>query len=146
MITFHWIAPGEPSDRAADIVCEVFIDELHADPSHLFDANIGQAYHLLLQLNGSDAATGRLSRIDPTTCLIGCIAVRQPLRKQHLGGMLIRELLAQAARLGYAHVRVLARESAVPFYAHLGFSHTGLHFWEDETEKFWMERGITDET
>ena len=146
MTTFEWFFPGQSYARAEAIVREVFLDELGANPAHLFDESTPLAHHLVLQLDGVDAATGRVSRIDESTCLIGCIAVRKALRAQHLGGALVTELLAQAKRLGCSRVRVLSRESAVGFYQRLGFALTNAHFSEDGTEKYWMERGIADET
>lgn len=146
MITSIWSGPGQPFEAAAAINREVFVEELQADPAHVFDDQDPYSYHLVLRLNDVNVATGRLSYVKAGLGQIGCIAVRKNWRRQGLGDAVVKVLLYRAWDLELKRVRVLAREDAVSFYERLGFVKTGNHFPEDGTEKFWMERETDDGT
>lgn len=146
MITSVWYGPGQPFEPAAAIVREVFLDELHADPAHVFDRADDFSYHLLLRLNGEDVAAGRLSYVRAGLGQIGCVAVRKDWRRQGLGDALVKILLYRAWDLELRRVQVLAREDAVPFYERIGFAKTGASFEEDGVRKFWMEKETDDGT
>ena len=113
MITSVWYGPGQPFEPAAAIVREVFLDELHADPAHVFDRADDFSYHLLLRLNGEDVAAGRLSYVRAGLGQIGCVAVRKDWRRQGLGDALVKILLYRAWDLELRRVQVLAREDVM---------------------------------
>lgn len=146
MITSQWYGPGQPYAEAAEICREVFIDELGADPAHVFDAQDPYSYHLVLRLNGQDVAAGRLSYVSAGLGQIGCVAVRKKWRRQGLGDAVVKILMYRAWDLEFRRVRLLARESAAPFYEFEGFAKTGEAFEEDGTMKYWMEKDTDDGT
>ena len=146
MITSVWYGPGQPFDEAAAIIREVFLDELGADPAHVFDQQDAYSYHLVLRLNGESVAAGRLSYVRAGVGQIGCVAVRRRWRRQGLGDALVKVLLYRAWDLALRRIRVLAREDAMAFYQRLGFVKTGESMEEDGVRKYWMEKETDDGT
>ena len=144
MITSEWFGPGKPHEAAAVIAREVLVDELHADPSQVFDLQDNYSYYLLLRVNGTDAAIGRLSYVRAGVGQIGCVAVRKNWRRQGLGDAVVKVLMYRAWDLELRHVRVLSDTENEAFFRRLGFMKTDEPLTADG--KFWMERETDDGT
>lgn len=56
---------------------------------------------------------------------IGRMAVRAPWRRRGVGAALLRAVMAEARRRGFAMLRLSAQTQAQPFYEHFGFHAVG---------------------
>ena len=142
MITSVWYGPGQPHEAVAAIAREVLVEEKHTDATQVFDMQDGYSYHLLLRVNDTDVAIGRLSYVRAGVGQIGCVAVRKNWRRQGLGDAVVKVLMYRAWDLELRRVRVLTDAENAAFFRRLGFTETN----ESQTGKFWMERETDDGT
>ena len=121
-----WIAPGEPYDLAKQVRQHVFIEEQGFSPELEFDDTDPICFHLvLLQEDGTPAATGRLIEGEHNVFSLGRIAVEKRYRKIGLGETLVREMIRFAGRLGATELHLGAQQHAVGFYKKMGFTVCG---------------------
>lgn len=79
-------------------------------------------HRMVCQPDGAVVAVGRLHKVDDTTAQIRFMAVDSGEQRRGYGSLLL-ESLEQAATDMHLHTVILqAREAAVPFYKHHGFS------------------------
>lgn len=102
---------------------EVFIQEQGFQNE--FDEADETAISLVLYLDGTPIATGRLTKIDPATYQIGRIAVRKEYRHQKVGSYLMGFLCTKARELGAKTAIVHAQVDKRLFYERLGFREFG---------------------
>jgi len=106
-------------DDAKAIRQEVFVTE--QGYRNEFDENEDRCWNLVLYLDGTPIATGRLLEVDPETFQIGRLAVRAPFRHQKVGSYTVKFLITKARSLGARKVILGAQMDKVPFYQGLGF-------------------------
>ena len=127
-----WIAPGEPYDLAKQVRQHVFVEEQGFSPELEFDSADPICYHLvLLQEDGTPAATGRLIKEAEKVFSLGRIAVEKSCRGAGLGGTLVREMIRFAGTLGAVQLRLGAQQHAVGFYEKLGFTVCGNAYMDE---------------
>ena len=134
-----WIAPGEPYDLAKQVRQHVFIEEQGFSPELEFDDTDPICFHLvLLQEDGTPAATGRLIEGEHNVFSLGRIAVEKRYRKIGLGETLVREMIRFAGRLGATEIHLGAQQHAVGFYKKMGFTVCGDCYMDEHVPHFPM--------
>ena len=112
-----------PSQDAALIRIEVFCKE--QGYVHEMDDLDPTSISLVLYLDDTPIATGRLAKVDPATYQLGRIAVRKPYRKQKVGSYLVEFLCTKAKELGANKVIAHSQLDKQEFYRKLGFYEIG---------------------
>lgn len=102
---------------AAAVRRAVFVVEQQIPESLEWDEFDALALHVVIEVDGVPAATGRLL----PDGRIGRMAVRVDARGRGLGGRVLEHLVGHAARRGDARVTLSAQVHAIPFYARHGF-------------------------
>ena len=108
-----------PSKEAKMIREEVFCAE--QGYVHEFDELDPTSVSLVLFLEDTPIATGRLTKIDPATYQLGRICVRKPYRGKKVGSYLVEFLCAKAKELGAIRVIAHSQLDKQAFYRKLGF-------------------------
>ena len=112
-----------PSEDAKAIREEVFCRE--QGYQNEFDELDADSISLVLYLDETPIATGRLTKIDPSCYQIGRVAVRKPYRGKQVGSYLVRFLCKKAREMGARTCIVHAQMEKRAFYARLGFRLVG---------------------
>jgi len=122
MITTEWILGINEEDLAEvrAIRQAVFCGEQQIDESIEKDDLDESAVHVLVNYNGTPAATGRLL-IMADEFSIGRVAVLPQFRGKHLGDLAMRLLIRTAYDMGAQQQWVHAQLSVRGFYDKLGF-------------------------
>lgn len=103
---------------------EVFVEEQRVpleEEIDEFDTLDAKAYHLLIELNGENAATGRITYYRDNAAKMQRVAVRKPFRSQGIGKVLMLGLENLARELGFERAVLDGQLHAVPFYEKLGY-------------------------
>jgi len=111
--------------QAFEIRFEVFVDEQgvpREEEMDQYDASPAAARHLLLEIDGVPAATGRFIEYKPDTAKMQRIAVRQAYRGRGVGRELMLALESWAKEEGYTRSLLDAQCQAEPFYRSLGYA------------------------
>ena len=82
------------------------------------------AFHLLAESANRILAVGRLHRKAPGVGQIRFMAVAPDVRGQGIGRRLLAELETIARSIGMTRIELAARELAIPFYQHCGYTHS----------------------
>ena len=90
-----------------------------------FDEDDKTAVCLVLYLDETPIATGRLLKIDPATYQIGRIAVLKPYRGKKVGSYLVEFLCEKAKQLGANKIIAHSQLDKQEFYRKLGFYEIG---------------------
>ena len=83
------------------------------------------AHHLLAEVDGRLAGTGRIHRIDACTWQVRYMAVHPELRGRGIGAAVLAGLLDHARGHGGGRVFLNAREGTAGFYQAAGFAVAG---------------------
>jgi predicted GNAT family N-acyltransferase len=120
---------------------DVFVDE-QAVPLELeLDEYDDAATHFLLRDGDAPLATARL--LDKGgRAKIGRVAVRRGARGRGLGLVLMRAVLDEARRRGFAEAVLDSQTYAIPFYERLGFMAEGDEFDDAGIPHFLMRRRL----
>lgn len=111
-------------ERCLDIRKEVFVEEqrvpmdLEIDEYDIISPDVN---HVLIELEGTAAATGRITYYKDNSAKMQRIAVRKSFRSQGLGRVLLLALEERARELGLTKSVLDAQCQAEPFYAKLGY-------------------------
>ncbi|MCL2398691.1 MAG: GNAT family N-acetyltransferase [Defluviitaleaceae bacterium] len=126
MIKTEWILGINEADLAEvhAIRYAVFCDEQKIDLSLEIDGLDPSAIHLLVYYNGTPAATGRLLVLKDEFS-IGRVAVLPQFRGQHLGDLVMRQLIRAAYDMGGEQQWIHAQVPVQGFYEKLGFKPHG---------------------
>ncbi len=118
-----------PTDAAAirQVRECVFVEEQRIPAELEWDDLDSQCIHVLAAVENRDVVG--TARLEPTG-KIGRVAVLKPLRKQGIGTVMVRQLVAEARRAGYAELYLHAQVDALHFYKNLGFYPEGAQFDE----------------
>ena len=98
---------------------EVFVKEQGF--AEEFDENDPKCWHLVLYLDSTPIATGRIVEVDPETYRIGRVAVRKGFRRMKVGTYTVKFLCNKAISLGARKAILGAQLDKMPFYRSLGF-------------------------
>lgn len=135
------VTRSEERDRAFSIRRSVFQDEQGVPAEEEFDADDERAVHVLAEIGGTPAGTGRIVfHLDYAK--IGRMAVLKEWRRQGVGRALVDELIRIAAAEHTARLVLHAQVQAIPFYAALGFRIVSGEFEEAGIPHRRMERRI----
>lgn len=102
---------------------EVFIAEQGAKEE--FDEFDDLCWCLVLYLDKTPIATGRLIRLDASRCAIGRLAVRKPYRGKRVGSYALRFLETKAREIGAVTIELHAQCDKIPFYQKNGYHISG---------------------
>ena len=120
----------------------VFVEEQNVPLALEMDEYDATAVHFLLQDDaGTPLATARL--LDKNgAAKIGRVAVLKSVRGQGMGLVLMRAVLDEARRRGFAEAILDSQTYAIPFYERLGFSAEGDEFDDAGIPHFRMRRSL----
>ena len=128
------VQTDEQLQQCLEIRKEVFVEEQQV-PVELeidqFDHLEPDAYHLLIEVQGQPAATGRITYYQDNAAKMQRVAVRQAFRSQGIGKVLMLGLENVARELGLEKSILDAQLHAVPFYEKLGYVVTSEEPFED---------------
>lgn len=114
----------EQLERCLDIRKEVFVKEQQV-PVDLeidnYDKLGPDVYHVLIEMDGEYAATGRLIYYQDTSAKLQRIAVHKGFRTKGVGTILLLALEELARELGLSQSVLDAQCQAEGFYAKLGY-------------------------
>ncbi|WP_018751625.1 GNAT family N-acetyltransferase [Paenibacillus sanguinis] len=114
----------EQLERCLDIRKEVFVKEQQV-PADLeideYDKLGPDVYHVLIEMDGEYAATGRLIYYQDTSAKLQRIAVHKAFRTKGVGTILLLALEELARELGLSRSVLDAQCQAEGFYAKLGY-------------------------
>ncbi|WP_223066422.1 GNAT family N-acetyltransferase [Paenibacillus caui] len=124
----------EQLQSCLDIRKEVFVEEQQV-PIELeideFDRISPDAHHLLIEQDGKNAATGRITYYKDNAAKMQRIAVRKEFRSQGIGQVLMLALEELARELGFEKAVLDGQLHAVPFYEKLGYEVASQEPFED---------------
>jgi ElaA protein len=119
---------------ASEIRTRVFVEEQAVPLDEEFDVHDrtdpGAVHALAFTSAGEPVAVGRLFLAEPETAQISRMAVVRHARGSGAGVAVLRALLAEARRRGYARAQLYAQTHARGFYLKSGFCDDGDRFWE----------------
>lgn len=111
-------------EKCLDIRKEVFVEEQKV-PIDLeideYDVISSDATHVLVELEGTAAATGRITYYKDNSAKMQRIAVRKSFRSKGLGRILLLAMEERARELGLTKAVLDAQCQAEDFYAKLGY-------------------------
>ena len=113
----------------------VFVEEQGIDSTIDFDGLDVEAIHVLISLDGRCVGTGRMLNDGH----IGRIAVLKDCRKQGVGKLIIKAIIAEARRQKFKRVYLGSQMPAVGFYHKLGFNICGEMFFDAGLEHIEMK-------
>jgi predicted GNAT family N-acyltransferase len=121
---------------------EVFCDE--QGYKNEFTGDDEGCWCLVLYLDGTPIATGRIQEVDPETYRIGRVAVRKPYRGRKVGTYLVKFLEVKIKTLGGRKVVLHSQLEKKGFYETLGYkvSGEGLIDYEEGHPHVMMEKAL----
>ncbi len=129
MITNKWILGNGDYTDALKLRHQVFVEEQgvteEPDPDEL-DA---MAMHLVIYDEEKPVATGRVYHDGKSFCL-GRICVKNDVRGQGIGDLLMKLLILKAFEFSPSEVKIGAQKQAENFYKRYGFFETGDAYME----------------
>jgi len=140
-IRVHTVTDSEQRAQAFDIRRLVFQDEQHVPPEEEFDTDDNCATHVLAEIGGQPAGTGRIV-FHPGYAKIGRMAVLSKHRRRGIGRALMDTLVAAAVERACTLLVLHAQVHAIPFYRALGFQVVGREFAEAGIPHRRMERRL----
>lgn len=137
MITSLWMKPGEDISAALELRKGVFQQELGWSPEQDNDLMDNYAFHLVLLLNDTPVATGRITYGSVGNARLGRICVKKEYRRQGIGDGLVKVLDYKASQMGMQFSSVETVPELEPFYRRIGYEKTG-----ETANKYGMELQI----
>jgi predicted GNAT family N-acyltransferase len=122
----------------------VFVIEQACPPDIEIDAHEDGCRHILARSDGTPCATARWRIYSPGVAKIERVAVLAPWRGRRIGHALMLHTMQDIALFAPATrtIKLGAQDSAIPFYARLGFEVVGDGFVEAGIPHHWMERRL----
>lgn len=110
--------------------CEVFVTEQKITLPELDDTDLRATQVFLLNQGQSDAlAVCRVFK-EKGKWMVGRVAVKKDLRRQHLGNEMLKEVQKYVKKQGGKELYCHAQLTAKPFYDYLGYQTRGSVFLE----------------
>lgn len=126
---------------ARDIRKSVFVKEQGVPAENEFDEHEYQSDHILVSMNDSPCATGRVRQIGKSFKLER-ICVLKSYRKYGIGKFVVAELEKLAKEKGIDKVILNSQTHAMAFYEKLGYKKTSDVFYEENIPHVSMEKTI----
>jgi predicted GNAT family N-acyltransferase len=137
MITNEWISGTQDPKIAYEIRRKVFVEEQGCDPKRDVDCFDAQAVHLIVYVEESPAATGRIYH-DGSHFRIGRLCVLKEYRGQGIGDLALRLLLFKAFTWAN-EVYIGAQKYAENFYTKFGFQKYGEEYLDENIPHIHMK-------
>jgi predicted GNAT family N-acyltransferase len=141
LICVRCVTRLEEREQAFNIRRRVFQDEQGVPAEEEFDADDDRAVHVLADIAGAPAGTGRIV-FHATYAKIGRMAVLKGYRRSGVGRALMDALVGVAAAQHCRQLVLHAQVHAIPFYHALGFHVVGDEFQEARIAHRRMERTL----
>lgn len=119
---------------------EVFVEEQGFVDE--FDDLDQRSCHVLVNVNGKPAATGRIYSEEDGVWHIGRVAVKKEYRKEGVGTCVMRSLESAARAGGAKRIILGAQDHAVPFYEKLGYTVCSGSFLDQDALHWHMEKQL----
>ena len=121
---------------------EVFVDEQGVPADEELDSDDAVAVHAVAVRGGVVVGTGRLVLVSALEARVGRMAVRATVRRQGVGGAVLRFLEAEARSRGIARIVLHAQVYVRAFYDGHGYVAEGGPFTEAGIEHISMAKTI----
>ena len=121
---------------------EVFVHEQGVPADEELDGHDAAAVHAVAVQGGVVVGTGRLVVVSAIEARLGRMAVRATVRKQGVGGALLRFLEAEARSRGMARIVLHAQVYVRSFYGKHGYVAEGEVFTEAGIEHISMTKAL----
>ena len=121
---------------------QVFVEEQGVPPELESDELDETACQALALVDGAAAGTGRVVMLKGGEARVGRMAVRSDVRRQGVGGRVLRFLEAEAAREGAVEVTLHAQRYVSAFYLSHGYAEDGEPFEEAGIEHIMMRKRL----
>lgn len=125
MITSIWTGPGEDATAAKALRQQVFQQECNIPQTEEWETQDSYAYHLVLVMDGTPVAAGRITYGGVGIAKLDRICVLKKYRRQGIGDGLVKILDYKASQMGMRYSTVDAAEELLPFYRRLGYEPSG---------------------
>ncbi len=125
---------------------QVFVEEQDVPPELESDELDETACHALAFMDGLVAGTGRVVMIESGEARVGRMAVRVDVRRQGIGGQMLRFLETAAAAEGAVEVTLHAQRYVSAFYLAHGYVEEGEPFEEAGIEHIMMCKRLSPNT
>ena len=121
---------------------QVFVEEQGVPPELESDELDETACQALAFVDGAAAGTGRVVMLESGEARVGRMAVRADVRRQGIGGRVLRLLEAEAAKEGAVEVTLHAQRYVSAFYLAHGYAEDGEPFEEAGIEHIMMRKRL----
>ena len=125
---------------------QVFVEEQGVPPELESDELDETACQALAYVDGSAVGTGRVVMLKGGEARVGRMAVRVDVRRQGVGGRVLRFLEAEAAREGAVEVTLHAQRYVLAFYLAHGYAEEGEPFEEAGIEHIMMRKRLAPDS
>lgn len=125
---------------------QVFVEEQGVPPELESDELDETACQALAFLNGLVSGTGRVVMLEGGEARVGRMAVHAGVRRQGIGGQVLRFLEAAAAAKGAVEVTLHAQRYVSAFYVAHGYVEEGAPFEEAGIEHIMMRKRLNPHT
>ncbi len=136
-------ATPEDLDALHALRWQVFVEEQGVPPELESDELDATACLALAWAEGAAVGTGRFAMLDGGEARVGRMAVRADLRRQGIGGQVLRFLEDAAAEVGAVQVTLHAQRYVSAFYLAYGYAEEGEPFEEAGIEHIMMRKPLT---
>ena len=137
MITSAFIPGNQDTSDIFLVRDEVFVGEQNCPKVEEYDGQDETALHLIVYVDETPAATGRIWYDEPLF-RIGRLAVRKQFRGQKIGDLALRLLLYKTFSMGAQKIDIHAQTYLMQFYEKFGFKPHGEQFTESNIPHFAM--------
>ena len=125
---------------------QVFVEEQGVPPELESDELDETACQALAFIDGAAVGTGRMVMLEGGEARVGRMAVRADVRRQGVGGRVLRLLEAEAAKEGATEMTLHAQRYVSAFYLAHGYAEEGEPFEEAGIEHIMMRKRLGPNT
>ena len=125
---------------------QVFVEEQGVPPELESDELDETACQAIAYMDGSAVGTGRMVMLEGGEARVGRMAVRGDMRRQGIGGRVLRLFEAEAAKEGATEMTLHAQRYVSAFYLAHGYAEEGEPFEEAGIEHIMMRKRLGPNT
>lgn len=141
-VTVRRATSAEDLDALHTLRWQVFVEEQGVPPELESDELDETACQALAWADGAAVGTGRVAMLDGGEARVGRMAVRAAMRRQGIGGRVLRFLEDAAAAEGAVEVTLHAQRYVLAFYLAHGYAEEGEPFEEAGIEHVMMRKRL----